>query len=86
MVRGNSIQYSSRKKRSNNNTLQALQSRLERLERHFQNEHTDDIFRDINLIKTDINDILQEQVNGSIMRTKMKWVEYGEKRRSFSWV
>ena len=50
-----------------------------RLEKQFQQNPSDDIEEDIKLIKQDIDDILQEQINGIVMRSKCDWQEYGEK-------
>jgi len=50
-----------------------------RLEKPLQQNPSDDIEEDIKLIKQDIDDILQEKINGIVMRSKCDWKEYGEK-------
>ena len=40
---------------------------------------SDDIEDDIKLKKQYIDDILQENINGIVMRSKCDWQEYGEK-------
>lgn len=82
-IRSKSIQHSTRKKRSTDNILHALQRRMDRLEITLQTTPTDDTIRDIGLVKNDISNIIQEKVNGSIMRTKLKWAKYGDKPTSF---
>ena len=77
------IKYSSHKKRSKNNIMQALEKRLERLQTKFQANPTDEDDFDIKLIKQDIISLVQEQVNGCLVRSKMDWYEYGEKPSKF---
>jgi exonuclease III len=82
-IRTDTISYSALKKRSKNNTLLALNRRMTRLEKQFQQNPSDDIEENIKLIKQDIDDILQEQINGIVMRSKCDWQEYGEKSSKF---
>ncbi len=78
-VRTETIRYSSRKKKSKQNTLSALQRRLETLEKLFQTDPTEEDRHDIKLVKQDIDNILQDEINGVIIRTKLDWQEHGEK-------
>lgn len=82
-IRTDTIQYSSRKKRCNNNALLALNKRLTRLEYEFQQNPNDEDRNIITLIKQDIDDLLQNKINGIIMRSKCDWQEYGEKPSKF---
>jgi hypothetical protein len=77
-IRTETIRYSAQKKRSKNNIMQALEKRLERLQAKFQSNPTDEDNNDINLIKHDINNLLQEQVMGCLVRSKVTWQEYAE--------
>jgi exonuclease III len=82
-IRTETIRYSAQKKRSKNNIMQALEKRLERLQAKFQSNPTDEDNNDINLIKHDINNLLQEQVMGCLVRSKLTWQEYAEKPSKF---
>jgi hypothetical protein len=82
-IRTDTIQYSSRKKRSKKNTLTALEKRLGRLERQFQFYPNEEDSRDIKLVKDDIENIIKEEVDGCIIRSKLNWQEYGEKPTKF---
>ncbi len=82
-IRTETIRYSAQKKRSKNNIMQALEKRLERLQAKFQSNPTDEDNNDINLIKHDINNLLQEQVMGCLVRSKVTWQEYAEKPSKF---
>ena len=82
-IRTETIKYSSHKKRSKNNIMQALEKRLERLQTKFQANPTDEDDFDIKLIKQDIISLVQEQMNGCLVRSKMDWYEYGEKPSKF---
>jgi exonuclease III len=78
-VRGQSIKYSSRKKRSKNNILAALQRRLNHLELRYNKNPDGEIKTDIDLVNEDINKIIEEQARGAIIRSKTMWYEEGEK-------
>ena len=62
-IRTDTIQFSARKKRSKNNLFLALDKRLKRLEKEFHGNPTDEILEIIRLVRQDINDLLQEQIN-----------------------
>ena len=78
-IRGKSIQYSSRKKRSKENLLSALEKRLNNLQIMFAQTEQKDIFDEIQTLKYDIDQIITEKTKGSILRCKLKWHEDGEK-------
>ena len=82
-VRGKSIKYSSRKKRSTNNTLTALQRRLENLKVRFETRPDPDIERDMQLVQTDIELIVENQVKGAQIRAKLNWINEGERPTKF---
>ena len=82
-IRTETIRYCIQKKRSKNNLMSALERRLKTVQNRFEQTPTDEDKQDIELIKLDISDILQEQINGCIMRTKINWQEYGEKTSKF---
>ncbi len=82
-IRTETIRYWARKKRSKNNILSALEKRLTRLELQFQISPIGEDLILIRLIKSDINNILQEKVLGCIIRSKMDLQEHGEKPSKF---
>jgi hypothetical protein len=82
-VRGNSIKYSSRKKRSNNNILSALQKRLKRLTENFDENPNSEIKEDIHLINGDIEQIIEHEIKGAQIRAKLNWLNEGERPTIF---
>ena len=83
-VRGSSIQYSARKKRSNTNTLSALQRRLTRLKETFdQTPGNDETKQDIDLVSGEIDQIIEHQIRGAQIRAKLNWINEGERPTHF---
>ena len=82
-VRGNSIKFSSRKKKSTNNILTALQKRLQRLKENFDANPDSEILHDIDLVNGDIDQIIQHQLKGAQIRSKLNWINEGERPTKF---
>ena len=82
-IRTDTIRYCSRKKRFKNNTLMALNKRLQRLQTNFQLNPTSEESAEIDRVKEDIDTLLQEKLNGVIIRSKIDWHEHGEKPSKF---
>jgi hypothetical protein len=82
-VRGNTVQFASRKKRSKYNILTVLQRRLTRLEEAYNKNPTPVLERDIGLVSSDIDKIIETDTKGAIIRSKVKWVEEGEKSTKY---
>ena len=83
MVRGETIKYGTIKKRSKINLINVLSRRLDFLERQFQENPTDENKTNIVLVKQDIKELLEDNIKGSIMRSKIQWIDSGEKPTSF---
>ena len=60
-----------------------MHRRLERLYTRFEQNPNDEDNIDIELIKENINEILQIRLNGSIIRSRQNWHEHGEKSSKF---
>ena len=73
-VRGISIQYSARKKRSNTNILSALQRRLTRLKETFDQTPDNETKQDIDLVSGEIDQIIEHQIRGAQIRAKLNWI------------
>ena len=82
-IRGTSIKYSSRKKRSNNNLLTALTRRQQILQEKFDRAPDPEIKRDIDLVHGDIEQIIASQMKGAQVRAKLNWVNEGERPTKF---
>ena len=54
-----------------------LENRLENLEQNLQNNENN--FLKYQLLKNEWEDIQSDRINGIMIRSKAKWVEYGEK-------
>ena len=91
-MKGHSIQFLARKKKSRDNTLAALQRKLKQLEDELVSEDkhcaittfTPENNREqMSKVKEDINKILDYKTKGAMIRTKRNWIKYGEKNCSF---
>ena len=78
-IRGNSIKYSSRKKRSSNNILSALQKRLKRLKENFDEDPNFETEHDIHLVNGGIEQIIGNQIKGAQIGVKLNWLDEGER-------
>ena len=80
-VRGTTLQYSARKKKAKKNLIAALDKKLKLLER--EEVCVNPLFLDtgeqIRKIKHDINEISDELVRGSIVRSRVNWELHADK-------
>ena len=58
-----------------------LENRLENLEQNLQNNENN--FLKYQLLKNEWEDIQRQRTNGIMVRSKAKWVEYGEKNSKY---
>ena len=81
-IRRFSISYSKSRMRKKRDRKVMLGQKLTYLE---QKEYKKDeiIFREIDLIKDELNNILLEEAQGSIIRSRAQWAEQGEKSTSY---
>ena len=85
-VTGKSIQYSRNKAKSKNNIIKGLEKKLERLEKSLMGET--DIYKiarlskDIESTNTEIQNYMYEK-KGSMLRSKARWFEEGEKSTKY---
>ena len=82
-IRGFCIRYSARKKRSETNIISALEKRLCNLEQRLHSTFQEYIPNEIAQIKSDIENIVIKKLAGSIIRSRVQWVEQGEKPTKF---
>jgi len=82
-IKADTISCSTRKNRSKNNTLLARNRRMVRLEKQLQQNTSNNTEENIKLIKQDMDEILQDQIKGTVMRSKCDWQENGEKSSIF---
>jgi hypothetical protein len=84
VVTGETIKYSSLKKRNRIKQVKNLQESLAKLQDELHNgPSSDDTLTEINRIKKDIEEIISIDTKGSIMRSKIQWYEEGEKSSKY---
>ena len=83
MVRGATTEYATRKKRHRVNLLEVYRHRLSRLEHQFHENADIETENDINQIKSEIENLLEYEIRGREIRTKIKFLEEGEKPTKF---
>ena len=91
-VREHSIQYASRKKKSRNNILLALEHKLKRLEQELINQDThhatriftyDNNSEERDKVKAEIEKIIDYRTKGAIIRSRRNWLQLGEKSSKY---
>ena len=82
-IRGYTIQYSARKKKSKFNIITALERRLTNLEQDSFNRNKENSDREIAEIRAELDDIISTNAVGAIIRSRVRWVEEGEKTTKF---
>ena len=78
-IRGFSLQYASRKKKSKNNIIQVLEKKLNFLEEALANNYTAETEQQIVEINEELNSYLEEKTKGAMIRSRCRWYEHGEK-------
>ena len=85
VVKKATIEYLSLKKKGQNNTLQVLERKLNRLQNKVDNNLSEGIFeikdqvKEIEKIKKDIEEIVDYKTKGAIVCSRVNWHLYGEK-------
>ena len=86
-IRGHTIQYSSRKKRSRNNKLVALERKLKMLYQDLIDGSeifsSENIKTQIGKVEQDIQEIVEYKLRGSMIRSRKDWHNNGEKKSKF---
>ena len=79
-IRGTTLQFAVRKKKSNRNKIEVLERKLAKLEREVidRNYLFKDTEEQIRLVKQEISQIQQEKTKGTIIRAKANWEFLGE--------
>ena len=79
-IRGESIRYSSLKKRNRQQGMKNLQDTLEKLlDIQSADNSPENIQKKINIVKSKIEDHIEIKTQGSIIRSRIEWYEEGEK-------
>ena len=83
-IRGVSISFSAKSKRERNKTLQNAEMKLRNLEEKLiTSMDKTQIEHEIDMVKTDIEEIINHQTLGAIIRSKTKWYEEGGKNTRY---
>ena len=81
-ISGSTVQYATRKKKSDKNKVLALEKKRTQLEQSLHNMPAILLERQqeqINLINKDINEIHSKKTRGAILRSRARWETFGEK-------
>ena len=82
-IRKFTINYSPKNKKKERGSEKVLLNTLENLERSFAINPTEEIFTEIQSVKKQLEKIDNDKLNGAIVRSRIKWVEQGEKSSKF---
>jgi len=81
-IRSLTIPYSKNKAKNVRNLEKQLESRIESLENKINvnpDDGTDAEQQEYDSLKTELRRIYEERAGGAILRSKIRWIEHGEK-------
>ena len=84
-VTGHCIQYCSRKKKENLKNKQEIQTKIDQINLEISNtslddkQHLSDLIARLDLLKIELNKIIDQETAGLIIRSRVKWAEHGER-------
>ena len=81
-IRGLTIPYAKNKAKIVRTLEKQLESRIESLENKtnaYPDDRTDAEQQEYERLKTELRRIYEERADGAILRSKMRWIEHGEK-------
>ena len=84
-ITGHCIQYCSRKKKENLKNKQEIQTKIDQINLEISNtslddkQHLSDLIARLDLLKIELNKIIDQETAGLIIRSRVKWAEYGER-------
>ena len=78
-IRGNTIEYSSRKKKERNAHEQKLMKNLENMNKKIMNNPLVNLSHEKKRLENELEIIREERIKGLIVRSKAKWIKEGEK-------
>lgn len=78
-IRGITISYCSNKKRIRNENTKLLEEEIKRLEELRNFDHSEEILEKLSIAQTKLEEFRKDYIKGLFVRTKLKWIEHGEK-------
>jgi hypothetical protein len=78
-IRGETIKYASEKNKRKRGRENLLQKDIQNLEEEFSRSNNRDVLENIETKKTEVEEIRKEKMEGVMLRSKARWIEYGEK-------
>lgn len=82
-VRGATIRFASRKKKSRRNKISCLEHKIDRLEKLYSATLNPNTFESLTDAKEELKNHIETSSAGAIIRSRIKWVEEGEKSSKF---
>ena len=78
-IRGNSIAYSSRKKKNRNAEEKKLAEEIETIEQRLSESPSEELLQIYRTKKLDLEKLREPNIRGMMVRSRANWVEHGEK-------
>ena len=82
-IRGFSVNYSAKKKKSKINIIQVLEKRLQRLENILTETWSAEVEQQVNQVKEELDKYLEDKTKGAMIRSRCRWYEEGEKSTKY---
>ena len=78
-IRSISIAFSTALKKKDNDTMSKLESQIKNLENSDPTKH----FEEINSMKVELQEIREKKLRGSLIRSRARWIEHGERASKY---
>jgi exonuclease III len=78
-IRGETIRYSSTKKRKQEKNTKLLEEEINHLETLRNSQDSPELLEKLRIAQNKLQEIRNEYIKGLFVRTKVKWIEHGEK-------
>ena len=81
IIRGESIQFCAQRKKIQNKQQLILESKISEMEMRLINDPQNRLWltTSVNNAKNDLNQVIEFKAKGAAIRSRSRWVEYGEK-------
>ena len=84
IIRGETISYSSMKKKKCSQSEKKFKTEIRKLESNLSNtEYEKNILEELEYKKACLEDLRKQKIDEAMLRSKLKWIEFGEKPSKF---
>ena len=84
ILRGVTIQFASRKKNKTKEKLEKLEAKINEFQAKLLTDPTNDLLQnELDQLNTELSNLISEKTKGAVVRSRARWVEFGEKSSKY---